>query len=154
MCVSELKNKETHDGFKKKSSILQQKRETIHCLEISDWKKEKCDKCNRLYYAIIVFALLSNKQGLINNIGEIFNKVQRPSITYDTARVLISGFIQCLRLELLLNFVTGFASVYSGLETASTIIMSHQNVQSFSKCSQQWRQNTSVTFGYIGYPCE
>lgn len=114
-------------------------------LEICDWKRKKCEECNRVYYAVIVLALLSNDSSLIRNLGEILEMIQRPSITNGRE---IRGILGNTRSELLINLASGFSYLKMLIEEFRDI----GKYRSTNPCYP--RRNGDMRISFTGHKCK
>lgn len=81
MCLKKAKKNQWNEVSWTKTSNSFHNGIDFNDLEVSDWKRRKCEECSRIYYAVLVLALLSNDGFLINNLGKILNIIERRSIT-------------------------------------------------------------------------
>lgn len=108
----------------------------VNNLEISDWKRKKCEECNRIYYTVIVLTLLSKDASLIRNLGKILEKIQRRSITTgkEVHQILHGKHLEILfNLGILqLKMMLGEFSSWNNVKHQSKILH-HKKVTNFLK---------------------
>lgn len=101
-------------------------------LEISNWKKKKCDHCNRLYCAVIVLSLLTNGRVFIKNLGDILGKIHRPSIANGRG---INEIFDWAQMEYLFNF--GNRSFVSKFVSQEYLPWTNGELQKRNQCQLQ-----------------